>query len=308
MGCSTRAPTAGTRCAVPRRATRRTSCAPTTGGPSTSAATSSVGRACTNLYSDAIDLSEHGLRQVAQVDSYHDFVFATTDRSAPALADYLGETGRLGLDLIAAQGDMELIPGIQKFTIPCNWKFAVDNLFDWYHPHVTHLSALQTGLLGGQRPAEPRDGLWRRPHSRRRGDPASGRRRRWRRDGLHRVRGHLWPRDRRPDRGCLRWREPCSTTAGVRANVPGRCSVPSAPRSPGTRTSSVTVGVEHHAGVPADPARSDGDGDLVVQLRRPGIVPEGAVPQQVIAVPLCGTVEGQRSGATPPVRTSPAPR
>jgi len=40
-----------------------------------------------------------------------------------------------------------VIPGIQKFIIPCNWKFAVDNLFDWYHAMITHISAFQSGAL-----------------------------------------------------------------------------------------------------------------------------------------------------------------
>ena len=68
-------------------------------------------------------------------------------RLAPCLDDYLGPTGRLGIDLIAVRGDMEAIPGIQKFLIDCNWKFAVDNLFDWYHPQVTHMSAMASGII-----------------------------------------------------------------------------------------------------------------------------------------------------------------
>ena len=43
---------------------------------------------------------------------------------------------------------MVVVPGIQKFIIDCNWKFAVDNLFDWYHPQVTHASAFQPGVMG----------------------------------------------------------------------------------------------------------------------------------------------------------------
>lgn len=100
-----------------------------------------------DLYNDDLDTSQHGLREVAQLDVYKGFVFATLDATAPPLVEYLGETGRLGIDLIAEQGDMEVIPGIQKFIIPCNWKFAVDNLFDWYHPQVTHMSAFQAGVL-----------------------------------------------------------------------------------------------------------------------------------------------------------------
>ncbi|MBW0088142.1 Rieske 2Fe-2S domain-containing protein [Pseudonocardia sp. KRD-184] len=97
------------------------------------------------LYHD--EMPATGLREVAQLESYRGFVFATMDATAPPLEEFLGRTGRLGLEFIASQGDMEAVPGIQKFIIPCNWKFAVDNLFDWYHPQITHLSAFQTGLL-----------------------------------------------------------------------------------------------------------------------------------------------------------------
>jgi hypothetical protein len=43
---------------------------------------------------------------------------------------------------------MVVVPGIQKFVIDCNWKIAVDNLFDWYHPQVTHASAFRARALG----------------------------------------------------------------------------------------------------------------------------------------------------------------
>lgn len=95
-----------------------------------------------------LDKSQRGLAQVAQVDVYKGFVFGTHDAAAPPLLDYLGPTGRLSLDLVAERGDMVVMPGIQKFVIDCNWKFAVDNLFDWYHPQVTHASAFQSSALG----------------------------------------------------------------------------------------------------------------------------------------------------------------
>src|SRR5580698_7275602 len=117
------------------------------------------------FYNGQLDKTQHGLAQVAQVDRYKGFIFGTHDASAPPLEDYLGATGRLGLDLIAARGDMVVVPGIQKFIIDCNWKFAVDNLFDWYHPQITHASAFSTGLLpfGRRSPdeaeADPRQGI-----------------------------------------------------------------------------------------------------------------------------------------------------
>lgn len=101
-----------------------------------------------DFYAGDLDKSELGLAQVAQLDSYKGFYFGTHDATAPSLHDYLGATGRLGIDLIAARGDMAVIPGIQKFVIDCNWKLAVDNLYDWYHPQVSHASAFAPGVLG----------------------------------------------------------------------------------------------------------------------------------------------------------------
>lgn len=105
-----------------------------------------------DFYGPEFDKTTQALGEVAQIASYKGFVFATLDPTAPALEAYLGATGRLGLDLLAERGDMEVVPGIQKFIVDCNWKFALDNLFDWYHPQVTHVSAFQTGAIGGGAP------------------------------------------------------------------------------------------------------------------------------------------------------------
>src|SRR5262245_57127369 len=107
-----------------------------------------------NFYDGEVDKNRLGLASVAQLGSYKGFVFATHDPTAPPLEEYLGPTGRLGLDLIAARGDMVVVPGVHKFGIDCNWKIAVDNLFDWYHPQVTHASAFRSRALG----PEPRQG------------------------------------------------------------------------------------------------------------------------------------------------------
>jgi 3-phenylpropionate/trans-cinnamate dioxygenase alpha subunit len=105
-----------------------------------------------NLYHNDLDKESLGLREVAQLDTYKGFIFATMDPTAPPLYEYLGATGRLGINLIAAQGDMEVVAGVQKFVVDCNWKFAVDNVYDWYHAQITHMSAFNTGLMGGRRP------------------------------------------------------------------------------------------------------------------------------------------------------------
>lgn len=99
------------------------------------------------LYHNELDTAVNGLREVAQLGIYKGFVFGTGDPEAPPLEEFLGRTGRLGLSMIADQGDMETIPGVQKFVIPCNWKYPADNAFDWYHPQITHLSAFRSGII-----------------------------------------------------------------------------------------------------------------------------------------------------------------
>jgi hypothetical protein len=52
----------------------------------------------------------------------------------------------MGIDLMAAKGDLRIVGGVQKYTVPANWKFASDNsVGDWYHPPITHASARMSG-------------------------------------------------------------------------------------------------------------------------------------------------------------------
>ena len=102
-----------------------------------------------DLYHEDLKREEWGLISAGKVQSYKGFVFATMDAEAPDLEDYLGEVGKLGLDLVAEKGDVVVIEGVQKNQIGCNWKLAVDNLFDWYHVQISHASALMSGYMRG---------------------------------------------------------------------------------------------------------------------------------------------------------------
>lgn len=99
------------------------------------------------FYRGSVDKDAWGLTPAAQVDSYRGFVFASLDPSAPPLEQYLGWVGRLGIDFMASQGDIEFLDGVQKNRLKCNWKIAVDNLYDWYHVKVSHGSAMRIGFL-----------------------------------------------------------------------------------------------------------------------------------------------------------------
>lgn len=98
------------------------------------------------FYKGDLDRSKYGLRQVPQLANYHGFVFATMDATAPPFEEFLGPAGRMLIDLVAARG-VQVVPGVQKFVIDCNWKLTVDNLFDWYHGQITHMSAFGIGFL-----------------------------------------------------------------------------------------------------------------------------------------------------------------
>ncbi len=93
-------------------------------------------------YGDDLIASDWGPVQ-AHVAEYKGLVFATWDANAPSLADYLGEA-RWYLDgfLDRMEGGTEVIGGVSKWVIRCNWKFAAEQFAsDMYHAPLSHLSA-----------------------------------------------------------------------------------------------------------------------------------------------------------------------
>ncbi|HWA62331.1 MAG TPA: SRPBCC family protein [Caulobacteraceae bacterium] len=109
-------------------------------------------------YHNDLDRSRLGLARL-RVESHLGFHFATLAEDAPSLHDYLGDVGRTGLGMICAYGDVEVVEGIQKNVIDCNWKIAVDNLFDWYHVAYSHASANTSGFLDIAAILHPKDQL-----------------------------------------------------------------------------------------------------------------------------------------------------
>ncbi|PYM18816.1 MAG: aromatic ring-hydroxylating dioxygenase subunit alpha [Candidatus Rokuibacteriota bacterium] len=97
-----------------------------------------------------LDTSRWGLIEVAQLENYKGMIFATWDRSAPSFLEYLGGY-KLYFDLLVdawdgREGGTEVIGGIHKWLIPCNWKFPAENFSgDRYHG-VSHRSVDMVGL------------------------------------------------------------------------------------------------------------------------------------------------------------------
>jgi 3-phenylpropionate/trans-cinnamate dioxygenase subunit alpha len=101
-------------------------------------------------YYNALEREKWGLIAVAQLESYKGLVFATFDPEAPPLREYLGEmTWYLDLFFDRQEGGIEVVGGLHKWIIPCNWKLPAENFAgDGYHVTWSHVSAIRAGFGG----------------------------------------------------------------------------------------------------------------------------------------------------------------
>ena len=101
-------------------------------------------------YHGEFERERWGWMPVAQLDNYKDLYFATFDPQAPPLLDYLGgATWYLDTFFDRREGGIELIGGVHKWIMPCNWKFPAENFAgDGYHVPWSHISAVRTGSGG----------------------------------------------------------------------------------------------------------------------------------------------------------------
>ena len=102
-------------------------------------------------YYGALAHEQWGLQPVAQLESYKGLLFATFDPEAPPLREYLGEMAwYLDTFFDRREGGIEVIGGLHKWVMPCNWKFPAENFGgDTYHVPWNHLSAVTTGFSAG---------------------------------------------------------------------------------------------------------------------------------------------------------------
>lgn len=103
-----------------------------------------------NTIYEGLDKEEWSLIEVAKLAIYKGTVWATWDKDAPDFLTYLGGA-KTHLDLAldardGREGGSEVLFGVHKWIIPCNWKFAAENfLGDTYH-NVSHRSVDLIGI------------------------------------------------------------------------------------------------------------------------------------------------------------------
>ncbi|HEX3881431.1 MAG TPA: aromatic ring-hydroxylating dioxygenase subunit alpha [Stellaceae bacterium] len=101
-------------------------------------------------YHAKLDKEKRGLVEVAQLCNYKGSIWANWDKAAPSFQEYLGDFTRyLDLQLDGWDGreaQAELLGGVQKWLVPCNWKFPAENFSgDTYH-NISHRSVDLAGI------------------------------------------------------------------------------------------------------------------------------------------------------------------
>ena len=95
-------------------------------------------------YHEQLDKSQWGLIEVPQLVNYKGSIWANWDASAPSFVEHLGDMQQYLDDVLdcrdGREGGAELLGGVQKWYMPCNWKFAAENFAgDAYH-NISHRS------------------------------------------------------------------------------------------------------------------------------------------------------------------------
>ena len=96
-------------------------------------------------YPQGLCKEKWGLQEVTRVTSYKGLIFGNWDATAPSLEEYMGDMAwYLDGVLDRREGGTEIIGGVHKWVIECNWKFPAEQFAsDQYHALFSHASAVQ---------------------------------------------------------------------------------------------------------------------------------------------------------------------
>ena len=113
-------------------------------------------------YHGELEKGEWGLIHVPQMKNYKGSIWACWDKDAPSWDDYMGGMRIFLDDLLdyrdGREGGSEVIGGVYKWILPCNYKFATENFIgDGYHD-ISHRSVEIVGIGPGG-PGTSRGGI-----------------------------------------------------------------------------------------------------------------------------------------------------
>lgn len=101
-------------------------------------------------YFRQLDKKQWGLATCPQVVNYKGTIWANWDPSAPSFEEYLGDM-RFYLDSAldhrdGREGGSEVLGGVQKWRMPCNWKFPPENFIGDHYHDISHRSVNMVGI------------------------------------------------------------------------------------------------------------------------------------------------------------------
>jgi phenylpropionate dioxygenase-like ring-hydroxylating dioxygenase large terminal subunit len=121
-------------------------------------------------YNNKIDKSAWAPIRVPRIENYKGLIFGSWDNNVVPLKVFLGDAAwYMDVMLDRSEAGTEVIGGIHKWTIDCNWKFAGEQFAsDLYHAPISHISCAIASLPEGAPPASaawPTEGIqFRAPH------------------------------------------------------------------------------------------------------------------------------------------------
>jgi phenylpropionate dioxygenase-like ring-hydroxylating dioxygenase large terminal subunit len=101
-------------------------------------------------YDTSFHKEDYRLAMVRRVGQYRGLIFASLAAAGPALEDHLGAARRLIDQFVnlAPAGEIILRSGVLKHSYKGNWKMALENSVDGYHPNILHHAAMVMMMKG----------------------------------------------------------------------------------------------------------------------------------------------------------------
>jgi len=101
-------------------------------------------------YDPSFRKEEFGLAKMPRVASHRGLIFASLSPTGPSLEDHLGPATRLIDQFVnlSPEGEIILRSGVLKHSYKGNWKMALENSVDGYHPNILHHAAMVMMMKG----------------------------------------------------------------------------------------------------------------------------------------------------------------
>jgi fatty-acyl-CoA synthase len=95
-------------------------------------------------YDESFRKSEYGLAKVPRVATHRGLIFASLSATGLSFDEHLGPAKRLIDQFVnlSPEGEIVLRAGVLKHSYNGNWKMALENSVDGYHPNILHHAAM----------------------------------------------------------------------------------------------------------------------------------------------------------------------